>query len=183
MPDTTVCGSDAARTCVTCWEAVLIAVDPRENVWTQVPRFFFKSLAIRAFNCDAPLTLWTILSHWDSGIRGLTFRECREFCAEFVDPRKAHRVPGDVYGPCALGAILNDETIAELEIPIVSGAANNRLAQEHLGFSMRDRGILHAPNNAIDAGGVISMTRKDGGEAALLPGTSNIGATMSEIFF
>jgi leucine dehydrogenase len=64
----------------------------------------------------------------------------------------------DVFSPCALGAILNDETIPRLKAPIVAGAANNQLAVEQThGPMLIKRGILYAPDYVINAGGVISV--------------------------
>lgn len=64
----------------------------------------------------------------------------------------------DIFSPCALGAILNDESIPKLKCPIVAGAANNQLANEVVhGPMLRERNVLYAPDFVINAGGVISV--------------------------
>ena len=72
----------------------------------------------------------------------------------------------DVISPCALGAILTQETIARLNAPIVAGGANNQLKAPGDGARLMDRGILYAPDYVINAGGIINVSTeylKDGG--------------------
>ncbi len=66
-----------------------------------------------------------------------------------------HQTACDVFAPCALGAILNDETIPELNTRVVAGAANNQLAHTYHGQILHDKGILYAPDYVINAGGLI----------------------------
>ena len=63
----------------------------------------------------------------------------------------------DVYAPCALGGVLNDETVPVLRAKIVAGAANNQLAHSGIEKLLADRGILYAPDYVINAGGVIQV--------------------------
>jgi leucine dehydrogenase len=63
----------------------------------------------------------------------------------------------DVFAPCALGAILNDETIPKLRCRIVAGGANNQLAEHRHGDELVRRGILYAPDFVINAGGLINV--------------------------
>jgi leucine dehydrogenase len=64
----------------------------------------------------------------------------------------------DIYAPCALGATLNTENISQLKCSIVSGAANNQLANENVhGQMLLDKGILYAPDFLINAGGLINV--------------------------
>jgi leucine dehydrogenase len=67
------------------------------------------------------------------------------------------RVEADVFSPNALGAILNEATIADLSVPIVAGGANNQLATPADGTRLQARGILYAPDYVINAGGIISV--------------------------
>lgn len=64
----------------------------------------------------------------------------------------------DVFSPCALGAILDDEGIARLRAPVVAGGANNQLARAEHGDILAQRGILYAPDYVINAGGIIAVT-------------------------
>lgn len=64
----------------------------------------------------------------------------------------------DIFAPCALGAIINDDTIPKLKCDIVAGAANNQLEDESKhGHVLKDKGILYAPDYAINAGGLINV--------------------------
>lgn len=78
-----------------------------------------------------------------------------EFGAQAVSTSDIHKVPCDVFSPCALGAILNEVTIPELQTTIIAGAANNQLAHHFHGQTLHDKGILYAPDYVINAGGVI----------------------------
>jgi leucine dehydrogenase len=71
-------------------------------------------------------------------------------------PEDIHTRPVDIYCPCALGAILNEQTIPELHCKIVCGAANNQLADEHCGDRLAQTGILYAPDYIVNAGGMIA---------------------------
>jgi leucine dehydrogenase len=63
----------------------------------------------------------------------------------------------DIYAPCALGATVNDATLARLNCSIIAGAANNQLKEEAKhGQILMDRGIIYAPDFALNAGGVIN---------------------------
>ncbi len=77
--------------------------------------------------------------------------------ASVVAPQEIYDVPMDIYAPCALGATVNDDTLARLSCSIISGAANNQLADEQKhGVAVMEKGILYAPDYAINAGGVIN---------------------------
>jgi leucine dehydrogenase len=80
-----------------------------------------------------------------------------EFGAEAVRPDAIYGVEADVYAPSALGATINDETIPQLKVDIVAGAANNVLAEERHGDVLHERGILYAPDYVINAGGLINV--------------------------
>lgn len=72
----------------------------------------------------------------------------------------------DVLAPCALGNVLNSETIPRLKAKVVAGAANNQLATEFDGERLQKRGILYAPDYVINAGGVISVAREYLGQSS-----------------
>lgn len=78
-----------------------------------------------------------------------------ELQATAVTPEQIFDVECDVFAPCALGAIINDNTIPRLKTKIIAGAANNQLAEPKHGFILQERGILYAPDYVINAGGVI----------------------------
>ena len=77
--------------------------------------------------------------------------------ATVVSPTEILALEADVLSPCALGAILNEESIAELKVPVVAGGANNQLATPEDGERLHARGILYAPDYVINAGGIINV--------------------------
>jgi len=87
-------------------------------------------------------------------------RATREFGATVVPLDKIFHTPCDVIAPCALGSALNDTTIPHLVAKIVAGAANNQLAQPRHGDDLHARGILYAPDYAINAGGLVNVAQE-----------------------
>jgi len=64
----------------------------------------------------------------------------------------------DVYSPCALGGTVNETTLPRLKCKIICGAANNQLANEAIGDEVEKRGIVYAPDYAVNAGGVMNIS-------------------------
>lgn len=81
-----------------------------------------------------------------------------ELGAEAVGLDEIYDVDADVFSPCALGAIVNEETIPRFSFKIVAGAANNQLASEKDGSELASRGILYAPDYAVNAGGLMNVS-------------------------
>jgi leucine dehydrogenase len=80
------------------------------------------------------------------------------FGARVVDDEDFFGLEVDVLAPCALGAILNDETIPQIRAPIIAGSANNQLQDEtRHGEALAEREILYAPDYVINAGGLINV--------------------------
>ncbi len=81
--------------------------------------------------------------------------------AEIISPETIYEVDADVFCPCALGAIVNDETIHKFKCKIIAGGANNQLAEElKHGQMLIEKGILYAPDYAINAGGLINVSNE-----------------------
>lgn len=80
------------------------------------------------------------------------------FGATIVAPEEIYSVSCDVFSPCALGGVLNDYTIKQLNCKVVAGSANNQLGDGTHGYMLKDRGILYAPDYLINAGGIINVT-------------------------
>lgn len=78
--------------------------------------------------------------------------------AHTVAPDEIYEVEAEVFAPCAMGGILNDDTIPRLKAHIVAGAANNQLLKSHHDIQLLDRGILYVPDYVINAGGVICVS-------------------------
>jgi leucine dehydrogenase len=87
-------------------------------------------------------------------------RAQREFGAAIVAIADIPKVDCDVFAPCALGAGLNDDTVPHLKARIVAGAANNQLAEPRHGDDLHARGILYAPDYAINAGGLVNVAQE-----------------------
>lgn len=84
-------------------------------------------------------------------------RVSNEYGAKVVGLNDIYDIDMDIYAPCALGATVNDETLAKLKCSIIAGAANNQLANESVhGQIVMDKGIIYAPDFALNAGGVIN---------------------------
>jgi leucine dehydrogenase len=81
----------------------------------------------------------------------------RELGATVAAADEIHQVECDVYSPCALGAVIRPETIGRLRCRVVAGAANNQLADASMGDELKRRGIVYAPDFAINSGGVINI--------------------------
>jgi leucine dehydrogenase len=78
--------------------------------------------------------------------------------AEGLPPDRIFSARADFFAPCALGGILNAETIPRLRVKIVAGAANNQLRESSDGDRLHERGILYAPDYVVNTGGVIGGT-------------------------
>lgn len=79
-----------------------------------------------------------------------------EFRATPVATDEIFSARADVFAPCALGGIINDETIPKLKVQIVAGAANNQLLEERHGALLNERNILYAPDYVANAGGILN---------------------------
>jgi leucine dehydrogenase len=79
-----------------------------------------------------------------------------EFVAKSVAPSEIFEVDADIFAPCALGGVLNDETIPKLKVQVVVGAANNQLLEERHGTMLHERNILYAPDYVANVGGVLN---------------------------
>ncbi len=83
------------------------------------------------------------------------------FGIAIVPPNAIYSADADIFAPCALGAVVNDETLPLFKFEIIAGAANNQLRdEERHGDLLEERGILHAPDYVINAGGLISVANE-----------------------
>ena len=80
-----------------------------------------------------------------------------ELGAAVVDGAAIYKEPCDIFAPCAVGGILNAETIAKLRCRAVAGSANNQLEAAEDAERLHERGILYAPDFIINAGGAIAL--------------------------
>ena len=77
--------------------------------------------------------------------------------AATVAPDAIVGVEADVFAPCALGAVINDESIHKLKAKIVCGGSNNQLAEPRHGDMLREMGVLYAPDYVANAGGLMNV--------------------------
>jgi len=94
-----------------------------------------------------------IVADVDQGKRELAER----LGATWTDPHGALTAEVDVLAPCALGGVLNDDTLPALRCKAIAGAANNQLASDSHDQALADRGILWAPDFVANAGGLINI--------------------------
>ncbi|HHG84067.1 MAG TPA: Glu/Leu/Phe/Val dehydrogenase, partial [Bacteroidetes bacterium] len=81
-----------------------------------------------------------------------------EFGVTVIKASEVYSFDADVFAPCALGAILNENTIPQLKVSIIAGGANNQLANEVADANLlKARGILWAPDFLINAGGLVNV--------------------------
>lgn len=74
-----------------------------------------------------------------------------------VAPEDILRQPAEVFSPCAMGAVLNEQSIRELGAPVVAGSANNQLATDQDGLRLASSGVLYVPDYVINSGGLIEV--------------------------
>jgi leucine dehydrogenase len=81
----------------------------------------------------------------------------QDFGATAVRTEDIYGQKADIFAPCALGAVINDDTLDQLKVAIVAGAANNQLAEDRHGHELESRGIVYAPDYVINGGGLINV--------------------------
>ena len=86
----------------------------------------------------------------------------RQMGVKVVSPDDIYDVDCDIFSPCALGGVINADTMARLRGRIVAGGANNQLATPDDGEELHRRGIIYAPDFLINAGGIINAAAEIG---------------------
>ncbi|MDZ4676189.1 MAG: Glu/Leu/Phe/Val dehydrogenase [Oligoflexia bacterium] len=80
-----------------------------------------------------------------------------QYGCDAVSPEDIYSQNVDIFSPCALGAVINDDTINLLKCSIVAGGANNQLKDARHGDILKDKNILYAPDYVINAGGLMNV--------------------------
>ena len=111
-------------------------------------------------------------------------RAVEELGAHAVSPQDIYGLEVDVFSPCAMGAVINDETLPLLRAPVIAVAANNKLASAGHADELWRRGCLHAPDYAINAGGIIDVSYEYNGGTPeqVRHHVEGIGETLRQIF-
>lgn len=128
---------------------------------------------------DAGAELWVNDIHTDNMQRAVDQLGAHAASAEDI-----LTLPVDVIAPCAMGAVLNDRSIPAIRAGIVAGAANNLLDRPEHDAALKQRGILYAPDFAINAGGIIDVfyERTGASPEKVRAHVETIGDTLTEIF-
>lgn len=105
------------------------------------------------------------------------------FAATAVAVDKVYDQPVDIFAPCALGAVINDETVARLKARIICGGANNQLASPRHDAELAARGITFIPDYLAGAGGVIDFHQEsiDDRPEAIMAAVEAIGEITRDI--
>ena len=108
----------------------------------------------------------------------------KQLGARWLAPPRALEAEVDVLSPCALGGVLDDETVPRLRCRVIAGAANNQLADDGLADLLAARGILWAPDFVTNAGGLINISEELGEyhPAAARHRVRGIGDTLRQVF-
>ena len=111
-------------------------------------------------------------------------RAVEELGARVARPDRIHAARADLFAPCALGSVLSAQSIRELKVKVVAGAANNQFKDETRDPArLARRGILHAPDFVINAGGLIRLYVKEVAKRGdLRRRLAHIARTLEEIF-
>jgi leucine dehydrogenase len=123
-------------------ENIRVAVQGLGNVGSNLVEFLFKE--------GAQLSIADID---DVKVKKLADK----YSAKILDPNEIITSECDVFAPCALGAVINDETIENLKCKVVAGGANNQLAESRHGEALKELGILYAPDYVINSGGLMNV--------------------------
>ncbi|MFO7529169.1 MAG: Glu/Leu/Phe/Val dehydrogenase [Marinobacter sp.] len=128
---------------------------------------------------DAGAELWVYDIHEDNMRRAVEQLGAKPATAEDI-----LFLPVDVIAPCAMGAVLNDHSIPEIRARVIAGAANNLLDRPEHDAMLKERGILYAPDFAINAGGIIDVFYERTGATPekVRAHVDTIGDTLTEIF-
>jgi leucine dehydrogenase len=106
--------------------------------------------------------------------------------ARWATPAKAMTAAVDLLVPCALGGVLDHESVPALQTPAVAGAANNQLASADVADLLRERDILWAPDFVANAGGIVNISvelERDGYDPGRAKArTALIGDTLRRIY-
>ncbi len=93
-----------------------------------------------------------------SDINPIAVEKAKSLGIKTIEPNDIFETDMDIFSPCALGGILNDETIPRLKCSIIAGGANNQLLEERHGYDIQKKGIIYAPDYIINAGGIINAS-------------------------
>ena len=125
-----------------------------------------KTIAMQGFGKVASHTAEHLLEDdariFATDINEAALDKARQMGVNVVGPDDIYDVDCDIFAPCALGGVINTQTIDRLNCRIVAGGANNQLATPDDGEELHRRGIIYAPDFLINAGGIINAAAEIG---------------------
>jgi valine dehydrogenase (NAD+) len=80
--------------------------------------------------------------------------------ADICDTEKLFASDLDVFVPCAMGGVLDDDTAYQLQAEVVCRAAHNQLAHAGVDELLWERGVRYAPDSVVNDGGLMQMSRE-----------------------
>ncbi|EAR61302.1 Glu/Leu/Phe/Val dehydrogenase family protein [Neptuniibacter caesariensis] len=106
------------------------------------------------------------------------------YSIDIVDPSVIHAQDVDIYSPCALGMVINDQSINEISAGIVAGAANNQLTLPGHGVSLAKKGVLYVPDYISNCGGLLAVANdlEKSDESWVWDKVAEIAGTLDEVF-
>ena len=120
-----------------------------------------RTVAFQGFGNVGSNTAQRLVEEGASIIATDIYESARKLAADMgatvVEPDDIYDTECDIFSPCALGGVLNDDTILRLRCQIVAGGANNQLLSDADGDLLEERGITYAPDYVINAGGIINV--------------------------
>jgi len=85
----------------------------------------------------------------------------REFGVTSISNNDLMKLELDIFSPCALGGIINPQTLENLNCQIIAGAANNQLLNEKReSETINEKKILYVPDYVINAGGLMNVANE-----------------------
>ena len=81
----------------------------------------------------------------------------RDLGLKVVKPDDIYGIDCDIFAPCALGGVINPETIPQLKCKVIAGGANNQLLSESDGEALHRMGIMYGPDYILNSGGIINV--------------------------
>jgi leucine dehydrogenase len=122
---------------------------------------------------------------WGTDVDAKRVARCAQIGVKPLMPELVLTQDADVFSPCALGSVLNAQSIETLKASIIAGGANDPLSDVDANTrGLMKRGILYAPDFAINAGGLIHIAvERDGyDDKTAQDKLANIGVVLREIF-
>lgn len=118
-------------------------------------------------------------------VNGTSVAQARDtFGIDIVDPSQIHAQDVDIYSPCALGMVINDQSINEISAGIVAGAANNQLTRPEHGVALAKKGVLYVPDYISNCGGLLAVASdlEKSDEDWVWNKVDEIANTLNEVF-